>query len=78
MKHGSAPDDRRYERDDRRPRRRDDDRVHSPSVRRRSPSGHRDRNPVREGSAERRAKIEQWNRERDGRHQSDDGNENGH
>ena len=77
MKHGSAPDDRRYDRDDRRPRRRDDDRVHSPSIRRRSP-GHRDRNPVREGSAERRAKIEQWNRERDGRHQSDDGNENGH
>lgn len=31
----------------------------------RSPGGKRNRSPVREGSAERRAKIEQWNRERD-------------
>ncbi|KAL1813270.1 hypothetical protein DCAR_0625568 [Daucus carota subsp. sativus] len=31
----------------------------------RSPSGRRNKSPVREGSAERRAKIEQWNRERD-------------
>ncbi|GFZ10761.1 zinc finger C-x8-C-x5-C-x3-H type family protein [Actinidia rufa] len=31
----------------------------------RSPREHRNRSPVREGSAERRAKIEQWNRERE-------------
>ncbi|THU57039.1 hypothetical protein C4D60_Mb11t23560 [Musa balbisiana] len=31
----------------------------------RSPAGRRNRSPVREGSAERRAKIEQWNRERE-------------
>ncbi|XP_023749746.2 splicing factor U2af small subunit B [Lactuca sativa] len=31
----------------------------------RSPGGKRNRSPVREGSAERRAKIEQWNRERE-------------
>eukprot|EP00249_Psilotum_nudum_P019978 c27507_g1_i1 orf=325-1254(+) len=30
-----------------------------------SPGTQRDRSPVREGSAERRAKIEQWNRERE-------------
>ncbi|URD77140.1 splicing factor U2af small subunit [Musa troglodytarum] len=29
------------------------------------PAGRRNRSPVREGSAERRAKIEQWNRERE-------------
>lgn len=37
----------------------------------RSPGGKRNKSPVREGSAERRAKIEQWNRERD---QADTGN----
>ncbi|CAK9136857.1 unnamed protein product [Ilex paraguariensis] len=31
----------------------------------RSPGGRRNRSPVREGSEERRAKIEQWNRERE-------------
>nr|GMC79583.1 splicing factor U2af small subunit B-like [Ipomoea batatas] len=31
----------------------------------RSPVGRRNRSPVREGSAERRAKIEQWNREKE-------------
>ncbi|GAV61689.1 zf-CCCH domain-containing protein/RRM_5 domain-containing protein [Cephalotus follicularis] len=31
----------------------------------RSPAGRRNRSPVRESSAERRAKIEQWNRERE-------------
>ncbi|KAE8711380.1 Splicing factor U2af small subunit A [Hibiscus syriacus] len=31
----------------------------------RSPGGKRNRSPVREGSEERRAKIEQWNRERE-------------
>ncbi|XP_068659716.1 splicing factor U2af small subunit B-like [Aristolochia californica] len=31
----------------------------------RSPGGRRNRSPVREGSAERRAKIEQWNREKE-------------
>ncbi|CAI9097830.1 OLC1v1034335C2 [Oldenlandia corymbosa var. corymbosa] len=31
----------------------------------RSPTGRRNRSPVREGSAERRAMIEQWNRERE-------------
>ncbi|MCO5581313.1 hypothetical protein L7F22_035192 [Adiantum nelumboides] len=51
-------DERRYDRDDRRPRRRDQDRGLSPP-------GRRNRSPVREGSAERRAKIEQWNRERE-------------
>ncbi|GMH09901.1 hypothetical protein Nepgr_011742 [Nepenthes gracilis] len=37
----------------------------------RSPGGRRDRSPVRESSAERRAKIEQWNRERE---QAESGN----
>ncbi|GAB4824763.1 hypothetical protein Ancab_007628 [Ancistrocladus abbreviatus] len=31
----------------------------------RSPSGRRDRSPIREGSEERRARIEQWNREKE-------------
>jgi splicing factor U2AF subunit len=33
----------------------------------RTPPTRRGRSPVREGSAERRAKIEQWNREREER-----------
>lgn len=55
--------------------RRDDDRYHDRRGRRprsRSPAGHRgggrsrnNRSPDREGSVERRAKIEQWNRERE-------------
>ncbi|CAM6083086.1 unnamed protein product [Calypogeia fissa] len=63
--------DRRYDRDDDRYGRsyRRGDRGDSP-VRRRYRS--RSRSPVREGSAERRAKIEQWNRQRE---QSDDGRE---
>lgn len=40
-------------------------RTTSPSRRSRSPGGRRDRSPIREGSEERRAKIEQWNRERE-------------
>eukprot|EP00250_Pteridium_aquilinum_P009877 c18997_g1_i2 orf=106-996(+) len=55
---GGSVDERRQDRDERRPRRRDQDRGHSPP-------GRRNRSPVREGSAERRAKIEQWNRERE-------------
>lgn len=39
----------------------------------RSPGGKRNRSPVREGSAERRAKIEQWNREKE---QAESGNKN--
>ncbi|GAB2269257.1 hypothetical protein Dimus_004182, partial [Dionaea muscipula] len=31
----------------------------------RSPGGRRERSPAREGSEERRAKIEQWNREKE-------------
>ncbi|KNA10885.1 hypothetical protein SOVF_140170 [Spinacia oleracea] len=59
----SRDDDRnqRYNDKGRRPRSR------SPGHRGRSPVGRRDRSPVRdrENSEERRAKIEQWNRERD-------------
>ncbi|KAH7277587.1 hypothetical protein KP509_39G058000 [Ceratopteris richardii] len=51
-------DERKFDRDDRKHRRRDQDRGHSPHAR-------RNRSPVREGSVERRAKIEQWNRERE-------------
>ncbi|XP_057548289.1 splicing factor U2af small subunit B-like [Amaranthus tricolor] len=51
----------------------------------RSPAGRRDRSPVRENSEERRAKIEQWNREReqgetgnnDVSHDADDNPRNG-
>ncbi|KAH7277767.1 hypothetical protein KP509_38G006400 [Ceratopteris richardii] len=43
------------------------DRGYSPSNRHRSPPRHRNRSPVREGSVERRARIEQWNREREAR-----------
>ncbi|XP_058087046.1 splicing factor U2af small subunit B-like [Magnolia sinica] len=39
----------------------------------RSPGGRKNRSPVREGSAERRAKIEQWNREKE---QVESGNRN--
>ncbi|XP_057954032.1 splicing factor U2af small subunit B-like [Malania oleifera] len=56
----------------------------------RSPGGRRNRSPVREGSEERRAKIEQWNREReqqaeygnkagtDGGNNNDENNYNGY
>lgn len=67
--YGRREDDRnqRYHDKGRRPRSR------SPGHRgrSRSPAGRRDRSPVRENSEERRAKIEQWNRERD---QGDTGN----
>ncbi|OMO90235.1 hypothetical protein COLO4_19287 [Corchorus olitorius] len=51
----------------------------------RSPGGRRNRSPVREGSEERRAKIEQWNREKEqgenankvNNDSSNDNNENG-
>ncbi|KAI5068712.1 hypothetical protein GOP47_0017057 [Adiantum capillus-veneris] len=69
-------DERRYDLDDRRYRRRDDERGYSPAGRRRSPAGYRNRSPVREGSAERRAKIEQWNREREQLQHSNHGNAN--
>ncbi|XP_010690014.2 splicing factor U2af small subunit B [Beta vulgaris subsp. vulgaris] len=47
----------------------------------RSPAGRRDRSPIREGSEERRAKIEQWNREKEeaeqaAKTQTDTGNNN--
>ncbi|XP_038985800.1 splicing factor U2af small subunit B-like [Phoenix dactylifera] len=62
--------DRYHEERSRRPR------SQSPGRRRgcsRSPAGRRNRSPVRESSAERRAKIEQWNRERE---QADSSNKN--
>ncbi|PPS13585.1 hypothetical protein GOBAR_AA06984 [Gossypium barbadense] len=67
--HGSRDHSRRYnDRDnyhESRSRRR---RSTSPGHRRgrsRSPGGKRNHSPIREGSEERRAKIEQWNRERE-------------
>ncbi|CAH9113916.1 unnamed protein product [Cuscuta epithymum] len=54
--------DHRHQERGRRPRSRSPGRRGGQS---RSPAGRRNRSPVREGSAERRAKIEQWNRERD-------------
>ncbi|KAH7372406.1 hypothetical protein KP509_17G002300 [Ceratopteris richardii] len=54
----------KHDRDDRRFHGRDDERGRNPLGSRQSP-GHRKRSPIREGSAERRAKIEQWNRERE-------------
>ncbi|KAL2511145.1 Splicing factor U2af small subunit B [Abeliophyllum distichum] len=61
---------RRYDDRDYHESRRKRHRSSSPSRRRgrsrsRSPGGRRDRSPVREGSEERRAKIAQWNRERE-------------
>ncbi|KAH9660179.1 splicing factor U2af small subunit A [Citrus sinensis] len=52
----------------------------SPSHRRgrsRSPGGRRYHSPVREGSEERRAKIEQWNREREQQEEAYKGNTDG-
>ncbi|MFS7908858.1 putative transcription factor C3H family [Helianthus anomalus] len=60
---GGYPDHRHSDRS-RRPRSRSPARR---SGRSRSPDGKRNRSPVREGSAERRAKIEQWNREKEAR-----------
>ena len=55
-------DHRYHDRGGRRPRSRSPARRGGRS---RSPGGRRNKSPVREGSAERRAKIEQWNRERE-------------
>ncbi|CAI9105543.1 OLC1v1004482C1 [Oldenlandia corymbosa var. corymbosa] len=65
-RHSRRQDERDYHHDSRSRRRRSD----SPERRRgrtrsRSPAGRRDRSPVRDGSEERRARIEQWNRERE-------------
>lgn len=62
------------ERADRRLYPRDSARGH---ISHRNSASHRDRSPVREGSAERRAKIEQWNREREERQPGDFGSANG-
>ncbi|XP_022846233.1 splicing factor U2af small subunit B-like [Olea europaea var. sylvestris] len=61
--HGSGRrNDHRHHDRGRRPRSRSPGRRGGRS---RSPGGRRNRSPVRESSMERRAKIEQWNRERD-------------
>ncbi|KAL2509244.1 Splicing factor U2af small subunit B [Forsythia ovata] len=61
--HGSGRrNDHRHHDKGRRPRSRSPGRRGGRS---RSPGGRRNRSPVRESSMERRAKIEQWNRERD-------------
>ncbi|XP_031382762.1 splicing factor U2af small subunit B-like [Punica granatum] len=54
-------------------------RSQSPGRRGRSPSprGRRNRSPVRESSAERRAKIEQWNREREEQAEANGKGDNG-
>nr|GEV05654.1 splicing factor U2af small subunit B-like [Tanacetum cinerariifolium] len=58
-----ADHDRHHDRSGRRPRSRSPGRKGGRS---RSPTGgKRNRSPIREGSAERRAKIEKWNRERE-------------
>lgn len=65
--HGSRSHGRRYEDRDHHESRRKYRSI-SPerrSGRSRSPGARKHRSPVREGSEERRAKIEQWNRERD-------------
>ncbi|KAJ8641451.1 hypothetical protein MRB53_018145 [Persea americana] len=61
---GRRYDEREHHNDDRR-RARSRSPGRGRRVRSRSPGGRRDRSPIREGSAERRAKIEQWNRERE-------------
>ncbi|KAL2557422.1 Splicing factor U2af small subunit B [Forsythia ovata] len=85
--HGHRSHSRRYDDHDYHEGRSRRRRSTSPSHKRgrsRSPGGRRDRSPVREGSEERRAKIEQWNREKEEAERSnkanaggaDDGNEN--
>ncbi|KAG7019309.1 Splicing factor U2af small subunit A [Cucurbita argyrosperma subsp. argyrosperma] len=44
----------------------------------RSPRGRKNRSPVREGSEERRAKIEQWNREKEQQKNYNNSNSDGH
>ncbi|XP_011090000.1 splicing factor U2af small subunit B-like [Sesamum indicum] len=66
--HGSRSHSRRHDDRDYHDSRSRKHRSTSPSRRRgrsRSPGGRRDRSPVREGSEERRAKIAQWNREKE-------------
>nr|QEX51156.1 splicing factor U2af small subunit B-like isoform X1 [Cymbidium ensifolium]QEX51237.1 splicing factor U2af small subunit B-like isoform X2 [Cymbidium ensifolium]QEX51242.1 splicing factor U2af small subunit B-like isoform X3 [Cymbidium ensifolium] len=79
----SFEDRRRHQYDDR--DRQHDDRGRRPRSRspghrrgRSSPVGRKNRSPVREGSAERRAKIEQWNREREEAEQSNKPTTNNH
>ncbi|KAF5187417.1 Splicing factor u2af subunit-like protein [Thalictrum thalictroides] len=70
---GRRSDDRDHHYHDSRVRK---PRSRSPGHRRgrsRSPGGKRNKSPSREGSAERRAKIEQWNREKE---QAESGNKN--
>ncbi|KAJ9559166.1 hypothetical protein OSB04_013780 [Centaurea solstitialis] len=61
---GGYSDHRSHDSRSRRPRSRSPGRRGG-GGRSRSPGGKRNRSPVREGSAERRAKIEQWNREKE-------------
>ncbi|KAL0418290.1 UNVERIFIED_CONTAM: Splicing factor U2af small subunit B [Sesamum radiatum] len=66
--HGSRSHSRRHDDRDYHDSRSRKHRSTSPSRKRgrsRSPGGRRDRSPVREGSEERRAKIAQWNREKE-------------
>lgn len=82
--HGRSHSSRRYDdRDSYHESRSKRRRSTSPGHRRgrsRSPGGRRDRSPAREGSEERRAKIEQWNREKEeadrAKAQSDTANDN--
>ncbi|KAK4432526.1 Splicing factor U2af small subunit B [Sesamum alatum] len=70
--HGSGRrGDHRHHDRGRRPRSRSPGRR---SGRSRSPGGRRNRSPVRESSAERRAKIEQWNKEREAESTIDNSN----
>ncbi|XP_077230063.1 splicing factor U2af small subunit B-like [Tasmannia lanceolata] len=62
---GGRYDERDQYHDDRAKRARSRSPGRSRRGRSRSPGGRRNRSPVREGSAERRAKIEQWNREKE-------------
>ncbi|XP_027342085.1 splicing factor U2af small subunit B-like [Abrus precatorius] len=64
--HGRRYDDRDYHHESRSRRHRSTSPGHKRGrSRSRSPGGRRNRSPVREGSEERRARIEQWNRERE-------------
>lgn len=62
--YGRRHEDREYYHDSRARRHRSISPGHKRG-RSRSPGGRRNRSPVREGSEERRARIEQWNRERE-------------
>ncbi|KAL0336977.1 UNVERIFIED_CONTAM: Splicing factor U2af small subunit B [Sesamum calycinum] len=71
-RHGSGRrGDHRHHDRGRRPRSRSPGRRNGRS---RSPGGRRNRSPVRESSAERRAKIEQWNKEREAESAIDNSN----